>query len=200
MRNDGGDEPANVPAVILSYLRECENGKTMVKNTENVDVTTGEILENGDGMMVSSRYWSDTRLAHVGTFAEALAEASLAGIVEDFSEYGTGFNMIDKSELLGVDFLILEWARREGDFKNDYVFVTAVTEDDRKVMFSDGSIISGLAAQLEMVAEQRRTRGVPADKLRLGLMVTGGLDASDYTYHDPQLDKDVPARTYYLAR
>ncbi len=200
MRMTAGTNPLTFPPSFFHICGNVRTEKTMAKNTENVDVTTGEILENGEGTLVSSRYWTDSRLAHVGTFAEALAEASLAGIVEDFSEYGTGFSMIDKSELLGVDFLILEWARRAGDFKNDYVFVTAVTKDDRKVMFSDGSIISGLAAQLEMVAEQRAARGVANDKLRLGLKVTGGLDASDYTYHDPQLDKDVPARTYYLAR
>lgn len=171
----------------------------MVAKTD-VDVATGEILEGNDGVMTSSRYWNDTRLANVGSFQEALAEAKLAGEIENFDDYGTGFTMVDKSELLDQDFLILEWQRRKSDFKQDYVFVTAVTSDDRKVMFSDGSMTSGLASQLEMVAEQRAARGVPEHLQRMNLYVPRGLDASDYMYYDKELDKDIPARTYYLAR
>lgn len=167
---------------------------------DEINVTTGEILEGNDGVMLSSRYWNDVRLANVGSFQDALAEAKLAGQVENFDDYGTGFSMVDKSELLGLDFLILEWQRRKSDFKQDYVFVTAVTSDDRKVMFSDGSMTSGLASQLEMVAEQRASRGVPEHLQRMNLYIPRGLDASDYMYFDEAVGKDIPARTYYLAR
>ena len=34
----------------------------------------------------------------------------------------------------------------------------------------------------------------------MNLYVPRGLDASDYLYYDKELGKDIPARTYYLAR
>lgn len=165
---------------------------------------TTEIVESK-----TPRTFSEDELANIGSFADAvsLINDTFGGDVarESISDYGSGFRLVDKSELVGVPFLILEWMFNEGDFSDDgFVTVYAVTNKDDRVIFNDGS--TGVRDQLRTVTSQRVKNAHPNPQI--GLACEGGLTVSNYYRHEdtgvisrrkPDGKGWIPAATYYLA-
>jgi hypothetical protein len=122
-------------------------------------------------------------------FSEISKQLYDAGDIVSASEYGTGFEVLDKDakgQLVGVPFIILDWViNNEGDF-GEFVSLRIVTQDNRKLIVNDGS--TGIAKQIREIAE--------AGELR-ALYVKKGLRRSDYEYTEKNGAKK-PATTFYL--
>ena len=147
------------------------------------------------------RLYDDDALAGITTFTDAFAAAEAEGGVEDWADYGTGYDLAEKGTLVGVPILLQEWKFNPGDF-GLFVSVVGMTEDDRKFIINDGS--TGLAEQLWRVTEQRKRKGHPRPQTHL--IVKSGLRESSYYRHpdgtiskQPQPLPYVKATTYYLG-
>jgi hypothetical protein len=141
-----------------------------------------------------TRLFNDDQMSEISTFADvekAIAERGLG--VLDFSDFGTGFAVLtteEKRTLVGTPCAIIDW-RFNFDDENggEFVSLSIVTEDGRKVIVNDGS--TGIYAQMSKLEEKNPgVRGVI--KLRKGFTV------SDYTHVDEK-GKKTPATTYYLS-
>lgn len=144
---------------------------------------------------VAVRAWDDAALRDMNDFNTTLAILSDAYGVETVESYGTGFEPIDKRQLVDVPFVIVQYGFHKGDY-GDYVFVHAVTKRNEKVIFSDGSVKSGIARQLADIAVEREKMGRDT---RAGILVARGLRISEYDYTDPGTGEVRPAETYYLS-
>lgn len=136
---------------------------------------------------------SDDDLYGITSFTEAMQFADTGNGVEDYADYGTGFEVVDKETLLRTPFVILEWRFHDGDI-GEFVSFSAVTEDGRKVVVNDGS--TGILQQLRKVSDKRIENGVPDPQTRL--LVKKGLRVSRYKFLDDK-GKERDAATYYLA-
>lgn len=130
-------------------------------------------------------------LAEITDFASAVDLAqSVYGqenVVVASDVLGDGFKMLDnKSQLLGLGFFAVAWNFSMGDH-GEFVAVKLVTEDNRKLVITDGS--TGIYAQLAAYSKNTGRYG--------GLFVRKGLRVSEYTYEDEKGD-EKDARTYYL--
>lgn len=134
---------------------------------------------------------------------------------EDLNEYfesmgglitfkGSDYDLIkDKRELVDKPFAIVNIRFYEGKF-GEACAVMALTEDNRKIVFNDGS--SGIFTQCLRMVKVTSRRG--------GFLCPNGLRASDYTYEPKDLDgvslvgkegldgkiiEATPATTYYIG-
>jgi hypothetical protein len=124
--------------------------------------------------------------AEISTFAEAAAILNDAGIgIVDISDYGDGFKIVDKADLVKKDFIVLDSQFKDGDM-GEYVIITGMTRDNQKFVFADGS--TGIKDQMKELHEKGRTKGI---------YVEGGLVRSDYEYEDDK-GKKIPATTFYF--
>ena len=99
----------------------------------------------------------------------------------------------DKRQLIGKPFLIQKVRFYEGNY-GPAVAVMAITQDNRRVVFNDGS--SGIMQELLTMCEKHKRDG--------GFMVPNGLRMSEYEYEVRDWDgnptgEKKPARTFYLA-
>lgn len=117
--------------------------------------------------------------------AKFLMDAGI--VIHSTKEFGDGFEITDKNDLVGKEMLIIEWEEKKGDF-GPMAVVRAVTIDGAKVLFVDGST-GVLRDLLRIAAESGVTQGLHVPK---------GLTVSDYTYVDDK-GNNIPARTYYLS-
>lgn len=151
--------------------------------SDQTSTTSGTVVPLG---------FDEATLRGIANFADALA---LAGPVESVTEYlGTGFRVLptsEKSTLVGVPFLILEWHFSEGD-QGEFVSILAVTRNDEKVIINDGS--TGIKDQMHQLGDSRP------------LAVPGGLRSSTFYYNSTTKETSnrpregfSPATTYYLA-
>ncbi|UGC97975.1 hypothetical protein [Rhodococcus phage P19] len=138
--------------------------------------------------------FSLAELASIQSFEDAAALlATRYETILDSDDLGDGFDLVkDKSTLLDQTMLLISWRIMDADdkmkFGEPWVIVRAVTEDNRKIVFIDGS--TGIRDQLVGVtASSGRTGGV---------LARDGLRVSVYDYTD---DKGVTteAKTYYIA-
>ena len=147
----------------------------------------------------TSRLYNDDVLASISTFQDALDATATFGGVEDFSLYGSGFDVLptaDKARLVGVPFVILSWKFSEGD-NGEFVSAEIVTRANEKLIINDGS--TGIRAQLKRVALSRLERGADDASSRANLLVSKGLTVSRYQYADDKTGELRSAETYYLA-
>ena len=123
----------------------------------------------------------------------------------------TGFQLAkDKSYLVNVPFVILEWHFRDSDQQDGkYVSVEVVTHTGDKIVFNDGS--TGVYRQLSEITEARLAADRP--DAQSGLICPNGLRVSDYFRDDAtgEIRPSVPdggkrgkggwvkGSTYYLA-
>lgn len=136
-------------------------------------------------------------LSSIKSFEDALRTLNDADVrVTDITDYGDGFAVIDKAELIGRKFVILDYKYAESsDYTNEngeplsFVIVRCVTEDGTKAVFTDGSLTSGIKPQMDDL----NRRGVMG-----GVLCPRGLTVSAYTYTDPK-GKSTAAKTYYLG-
>jgi hypothetical protein len=170
----------------------------------------GQLTPKGSG---ETEHYSGTsaltqdELRVISDFRSAMeAVENATGVpVEDASDYGTGFDVLStdaKGTLCGVPFVIVEWRFNEGD-AGEFVSVSLVTEDGRKLVLNDGS--TGIYQQLKEITGERLARGITA---QTGLAVRKGLRVNEYEY-SPTLGRAVKrgesapdkakAKTYYLA-
>jgi hypothetical protein len=145
---------------------------------------------------------NDQQLAEIDSYAAALALLKSSGVaVETMADYGTGFKVVEKATLIGIDMLILSWRFNDGSYDGGFVSVEAITKHDEKVIFNDGS--SGIRDQLAMVTAQKLDQGHKHPQA--GLLVVGGLTKSSYFRNKAGDISKVggpgfePAETFYLA-
>jgi len=117
------------------------------------------------------------------TFEEALAHYDV------ITFEGSPYAVTDKADLLGVDMVVLDYKFHQGSF-GEFVSVMAITHDNRRVVFSDGS--SGIYEQFRFMKDQ-------APNTTGGIRLPKGLTVSRYTYLDKVTGKELPAATYYVA-
>ena len=155
--------------------------------------------ENISAVALTSRF-SDVELSEFKTHEQALELLqSLGTVVEDFSEYGSGFDLVDKDTLVGVPMMIVEWKMIRSDKVvegGQFVAVSAITSDDKKVVFVDGG--TGVMEQLAHVSLSREEKGVPVEGRNRGLIARKGLRSSSYQVADNK-GKMMNATTFYIA-
>ena len=142
---------------------------------------------------VAKRRLNDDQLRGITDFASAIAAAGpIMDIAE--TELSSGFSVCqDKSLLVGVPLIILDWSFSEGD-QGEFVSVLVITKDNRKLIINDGS--TGIYAQLKRLPK--------LDGNVLG--VHKGLRRSDYDRRDEngnlilsdKTGRPERATTYYL--
>lgn len=149
---------------------------------------------------------NDDLLGGISSFAEAvrLLEANGNDIVTT-DDLGSGFVLLDdqmggKDVLIDVPFVIVGMKFQPGDYKERFVVLFIVTDDNKKLIVTDGG--SGIRAQCENFARVGRTAGIICKR---------GLLKSEFTYdsetgkalargEEPSEGaKAIPATTYYLA-
>lgn len=138
--------------------------------------------------------FTEDQLIEISNAEDVKAALADHGVeIESWDDYGTGFNVVDKSRLVGVPFRILEWKENDGGDYGTFVSVLLVTGNNEKIVINDGS--TGVAEQLHKVAERRIAKGRALPFA--GLDVPRGLRVSEY---DKEIDgKITKARTYYLG-
>jgi hypothetical protein len=134
-------------------------------------------------------------LESITSWEQAIREAAnlFTGGIINAQEY----EAVDKEDLIDKPFLILSWEKGvKSDYRDgEFVIVKAITPDNKKILFTDGS--TGIRDYLfRVTARTGRTGGVNAVK---------GLRVSKYglTADDMPCDMDSPDRvgigaTYYL--
>lgn len=123
------------------------------------------------------------------TDARLILESHYGQILDIATEFGDGAEfMDDKSKLIGIPFVILDW-RFIVDKKtqNEYASVLVMNTEGSKARFNDGS--TGVYAQLKTLTERYGVTG--------GVQCRHGLRKSDYTTEVN--GKATSATTYYLA-
>lgn len=106
---------------------------------------------------------------------------------------GSPYEVVKKDVLIGVPFAIVDVREYEGKF-GPAVAVCVITQDDRKLVFNDGS--TGVMAQLKEIVAQTGRHG--------GFLCPNGLRASEFEYQPTDFDGEpmgnpIPATTYYIA-
>ena len=127
--------------------------------------------------------YSEDEIKGLTSFGDAVALANEKGGITDGKDLGIGLEVVEKEQLVGVEMILLEWRFNSGDF-GPFVSVTAMTKDNRKLVFNDGS--TGIFSQLEEIADTGKTGNI---YLRKGLRKS--------TYDNPQ--GEGKSTTYYLA-
>ena len=139
----------------------------------------------------TSPIYDTETLASIKSFEDAMAVLEQSGVkVTDITDYGDGFGVVDKKDLVGVPFVILDWKFAEGEYGQDFAIVRAVTKDDRKVIFTDGSEKSGIRPQVKDFEAKGSTGGILCPK---------GLTVSEYVYVNDKGEKS-PSKTYYFTQ
>lgn len=145
---------------------------SMMKSKGSAAKTGGIVKRGSDGGLRERRQAAIQAMAQRGFDAIATGANTI-----QLEESG----LVDKADLEGVPFAVVDVQVRDGDF-GPYVSVTAILKTNEVVIFNDGS--TGIARQLEGLEISPETP----------LMVRGGLRASHYTGPN-----GAPATTYYLS-
>ncbi len=143
------------------------------------------------------RRYDDDALRAIRTADDAAKLAvEIDGAIEDISDIlGTGFAVLDKNEksrLIGIPFLVLDWKFSKGDM-GEFASMLVVTRGGEKYIVNDGS--TGIADQL-------RRLGTPR-----AIKVSHGLRVSEYDVEDRETGQVMVtptgeimrAKTFYLA-
>lgn len=141
---------------------------------------------------------SDDALHDMTSWDSAVQALQDSGVtIESISDYGTGFAVVDKSRLVQVPFIIVEWRFNKSLMSDDgFVSAAVVTKNGDKWVINDGS--TGIRQQLQAVTRRRLANKSASPQA--GLMVPAGLTRSDYDVPDPAREgKTMPATTYYLS-
>lgn len=160
------------------------------------DTNTAEIVELMPHLIaVGAKKLSANAFTEVETWDDALALAqNTFGHLVSAEEAGDGTELIDKNDLVGVPFLIVNVSFSRSEFDDGRFYATArgITKDNRKFVVSDGSV--GFCMQLAYLADKFNRRG--------GFLISKGLTRSDYspTIVDPVTGKEktLKATTFYL--
>jgi hypothetical protein len=130
-------------------------------------------------------------LGEITSFADAVSLAQNVygadNVVEAADVLGDGFRMVEnKSTLIGTPFFAVSWNFSAGDH-GEFVAVKLVTQDDRKLVITDGG-----AGIYQMLANYSKSTGRYG-----GLFVRKGLRKSDYQFENERGEM-TSATTFYL--
>jgi len=122
-------------------------------------------------------------------FQDKLASVGL----ESITISGSPYEVVKKDVLVDVPFAIIDVREYEGKF-GPTVAVACITQDNRRLVFNDGS--TGVMSQLKDIIAQTGRRG--------GFICPNGLRASSFEYQPTDFDgqpmgNPIPATTYYIA-
>lgn len=168
---------------------------TSAKNTgDDTPVNVFALAKSAPGMNLTNDQWAD--ITNWETLSALLSDT--IGEVTSVEEIGSGFRPVDKAELVGKGFIILDIALREAGKDNygEYSVIKAALFPDpakgseqkvEKVVFADGG--TGIHEQCKALIRKFNRRG--------GFSAPNGLRRSDYTYMDDN-GKETPATTFYL--
>lgn len=125
----------------------------------------------------------------VDSFEELMNTLAAAGIspVDANEAFNGGFTLTIKEVMKDVPHVIMDWKFSKGDYGEDFVIVRAMTTDNRKVVYNDGS--TGIRQQLRQYEEAHGKNPV----------YSNGLRVSEYLYTDPSDGKEKPATTWYIG-
>ena len=156
---------------------------------------------------ISTPLFTEEDLTDLTTFADVRAlfdSVGLSGNIETMADYGTGFVVEkDKSRLVNVPFVIIEWFFWASEQKNEATgetyeteFASAyiMTERHQKIIINDGS--SGIYKDLKDVTEKRLKKGLNDQQSRAALYAPNGLKPRTFTTLVPtreggEIEKDV---------
>ena len=151
-------------------------------------------------LAVRDRRIDDEDLASITSIEDAVRILdSYDAPIEDFSDYGTGFEILEnKDQLVDKPILILEWRFNPSkEFGGEFVSAVVMTRKGEKFIINDGG--TGIARQLRAVTNRRVAKGHPTPTK--GLTVEKGLRKSTYTtvININGEDKEIEGTTYYLG-
>jgi hypothetical protein len=109
-----------------------------------------------------------------------------------------GFDIMDKAELIGVEFVITGVWFASGARNVGYAYMNGVKRDGSKFTFNDSS--SGIKAQITdmMTKMGKSTAYDTGEVLEVLIHIPRGVRVSEYEIKDVN-NKDRKARTYYLT-
>lgn len=148
-------------------------------------------------------YFTESDLTAIQSFGDVGAFLKREGILTDtLKDYGNGFEVLDnKASLSGVTFAIIDYRFSKGD-NGEFVSLTIVTKDNRKLIVNDGS--TGIRNQMREIMQQREERGIP---LKRPIMVEHGVKGNTYQRTNEDGEKmfnddgsPMMATTFYLAQ
>lgn len=151
--------------------------------------------------VTQARQFSDADLAALASWDDiAIAVREKALETVDISDFGTGFEVLDKKDkarLVEEPFAILDWRFNPGDFGESFVSMLVLTQAGKKYVVNDGG--TGIRQQMQTLTSQLAAKlGVDEDKARAVVKCPKGLTRSDYQYVDGDGEKK-PATTFYLS-
>lgn len=131
-------------------------------------------------------------MMEVQNFADAFAILKAAGLEPTVVNE---FELIeDKKTLIDVPFIILSYKFHPGDYGGEFVSVSAITDQNKKIVFNDGS--TGIRAQLQALSDKG---------IQTGIICMHGLRVSEYYYNadtkevsNDKAEGFAPASTFYL--
>ena len=164
---------------------------------DNIMVSPQEIerLENGILRPVDGRTLSDSDLREMVDFDAVLDTLRDSGetvlMAEDY--VGSGAELIkDKGRLVGIPFIILQWAFHESSDFEDNIFVSCeiLTKHRERFVINDGTK-GGIRDQLLNVSNTTGAFNY--------FVCPHGLTVSEYEVEDSETGKTKKAKSYYLS-
>lgn len=165
-------------------------GKLSQTQMTAVDTQTGEMLSMdalNDLFGVSREFVPDSVEELEAFYAEQ------GGLI---TFQGSPYDVVKKTELVGVPFVIVDIRLYEGKWGDACAILAILENTQRRVVFNDGS--TGVLRQCKFAMQQAGRRG--------GFRCPKGLRVSEYTYVEKDLDgnplegaKPTKAFTYYIA-
>lgn len=124
----------------------------------------------------------------VKSFAELAHLMAAAGMtaVGANDAFNGGFQLVDKASMKDIPHIVMDWKFSQGRYNEDFVIVRGMTEDDRKVVYNDGS--TGIRQQLKDYEKAHGKRPIHSM----------GLRESTYEYTDAN-GITGPATTWYIG-
>lgn len=108
-----------------------------------------------------------------------------------------GADIVDKSEMVGVPFLITAVKNSVNSRQIVTMFVEATPKDGDPVTFTDSSS-TGVREQIQKYLVSTGQGDVLDEWIDVRIVAPKGLRVSKYTAQDSR-GKDVPAKTYYIT-
>lgn len=174
--------------------RKSADKATDVAVKEDAPFVATIAQKTATGLGLKSEQWADVDSWDV---LQAMLTDTVGDLVS-VSEIGTGFVVVDKADLVGRPFVILDMLFKDKDKDNfgDYVTVRGALFPEpgakrdaplQKIVFSDGG--AGIYQQCSALLRKFGKTG--------GYACAKGLSRSDYTYTDDDGNEN-PATTFYL--
>lgn len=197
MAGTNKDETAADQAADQTAESDTEDTTAVAARRVTENIGAGEVVAREDLRALNIVKIDDYTLRAWQNVADAMAEFESSGMEVYVANevIGSGYNVIDKKELINRGFLLVNW-RFTQSATGVYVVATGLTTDNPAVRFiiTDGS--TGLREQL--MNETRRRINARITHINAGLLVPRGLVVSEYDTENEQ-GEPIKARTYYLS-